>query len=527
MDEQELQNRNERDGSFVNHDEVQPAAVPAVTPDAMPGIQQTVVIPGDSNVLQQTAITPDATPVMQPAYMPMMQASDMSAENNRNEKEANKAPKAKKAGFGATLGKAVAVALVFGLVSGLIFTGVLYSGTKLLGVSSEAEEAMREMEEAREEERRKEAQEADDKQEADDTSSVDASKVIGGSGVIQQGASSADYVMVDVSDVVDAVMPGIVAITNTGSVTYEGFWGMEQTYETESCGSGIIVGQDEQYIYIATNNHVVSGAKSLAVTFCDDAVVEGEIQGTDASDDLAVVRVAIKDIDEDTRSAIMIAQLGDSTTLKVGEPTIAIGNALGYGQSVTTGVVSALGRSATTQDADGNVVVNNNLIQTDAAINPGNSGGALLNGKGEVIGINSVKYSDTDVEGIGYAIPISDAREMIEQLIATGVAYDVSTPYLGIQGKDMVDVSGNPAGVGIAVIIEGSGAEESDIRVNDILIAIDGEEVDSMTTLKEILKNYQAQDVVEVTVLRKDGRGYEQMDIKVRLSSAQELNMTK
>ncbi|MDD6504964.1 MAG: trypsin-like peptidase domain-containing protein [Lachnospiraceae bacterium] len=412
-----------------------------------------------------------------------------------------------KSGFGVTLAKTAAIALVFGLVSGLMFTGITFAGTKTIGASGSALES--------------------DASSGGENGNSSGSSAGGNSdGALQQTSTGHAADLLDVSAVVDAVMPSIVAITNTGTVTYQSFFGMSQSYETESCGSGIIVAQDDENIYIATNNHVVADAKSLAVTFFDDTVADGEIQGTDASDDLAVVRVRLKDIDDSCRAQIKVATLGNSDELKVGEATIAIGNALGYGQSVTTGVVSALGRTVTVSDSStGATIVNNNLIQTDAAINPGNSGGALLNAKGEVIGINSVKYSDTAVEGIGYAIGMNDAMEIIDQLIETGVAYDMHTAYLGIQGKDMVDVSGNPAGVGIYSVMEGSGAAEADIQQNDILVALDGKRVDSMDNLKTILKDYSAGDQVKLTLLRRQDNGYDQLEVEVRLSSAQEVNV--
>lgn len=426
--------------------------------------------------------------------------------------EPNKPKKEKKNSFGKTLGKTVAIALVFGLVAGSVFTGISYAGSKALGITNSA--ISQNVEEHDSEGPKVEASENKADKEKENT--------------LQTTSTGSAKDLTDVSEIVDEVMPSIVAITNTSTVTYQGFFGQSQTYESESCGTGIIVAQNSDYIYIATNNHVVANAKSLAVTFCDDSVVEGVIQGTDASDDLAVVCVAISDIDEETYHKIKVATLGDSDALKVGEATIAIGNALGYGQSVTTGVVSALGRTVTvTDNSTGTAIVNNNLIQTDAAINPGNSGGALLNAAGEVIGINSVKYSETSVEGIGYAIPMNDAMEMINQLISTGSAYDTHTAYLGIQGKDMVDVSGNAAGVGVYSVMEGSGASKVDIRQNDIIIALDGKNIESMENLKEILTDYKAGDVVTLRILRRSIDGYEQHEVQVELSSASELNIAQ
>jgi serine protease Do len=325
-----------------------------------------------------------------------------------------------------------------------------------------------------------------------------------------------------VSDIVDEVMPGIVAITNTSVVSYQSFFGGVQQYESESCGSGIIIQEDSDYLYIATNNHVVSGAETLSVQFVNDTSVDGEIQGTYAASDLAVVKVALKDIDSDTLSQIRLVTIGDSDSLKVGEGTIAIGNALGYGQSVTTGCVSALGRSITvSDDTTGTTTTCNNLIQTDAAINPGNSGGALLDGSGALIGINSAKYADTDVEGIGYAIPINDAMKIITALIA-GDSLEQKA-YLGIKGSDVSsDVAsayGLPQGVYVKEIYENSGAADAGICQGDIITAVDGTEITSMTELQTLLVGCSAGDTVTLTVWRMNN-GYQSMEVDVTLSDA-------
>jgi serine protease Do len=295
-----------------------------------------------------------------------------------------------------------------------------------------------------------------------------------------------------------------------------------QQYEAESCGSGIIIEQDSDYLYIATNNHVVSGAETLSVQFVNDTSVDGEIQGTYAASDLAVVKVALKDIDSDTLSQIRQVTIGDSDSLKVGEGTIAIGNALGYGQSVTTGCVSALNRSITvSDDSTGTTTTCNNLIQTDAAINPGNSGGALLDASGALIGINSAKYADTDVEGIGYAIPINDAMRIISALIA-GDSLE-QTAYLGIKGSDVSsDVAsayGLPQGVYVKEVYEGSGAADAGIRQGDIITSIDGTEITSMTELQTLLVGYSAGDTIKLTVWRMNN-GYQSMEVEVTLSDA-------
>ena len=276
---------------------------------------------------------------------------------------------------------------------------------------------------------------------------------------------------------------------------------------------------------MVTNNHVVSGATTLTVQLSDESTVNCEIQGTVVTNDLAVVKVELKNIEQDTLDVIKVATVGDSEALKVGEPTIAIGNALGYGQSVTTGVVSALGRTVSTTDSTtGATITNTNLIQTDAAINPGNSGGALLNSKGEVIGINSVKYADTDVEGIGYAIPMSDAMDIINQLIENGAVTDAQTAYLGIQGNDVSSsvssAYGIPEGVYVHEVIAGSGAEDAGIRKGDIITGLDGQSVASMDILKGMLEAYEAGDTVTLTIERLGESGYEEKQVDVVLSPA-------
>lgn len=436
----------------------------------------------------------------QQAYRQAMAQPQPQMNNQKKKKEK------KPGGFGSTLAKCAAIAVVFGLVAGGIFTGVSYAGVKLLGISTEASADA--------------VGTAGDKNSSgvknDSSSQTPVSVDTTSTGVAKD--------LLDVSDIVDEVMPSIVAITNTSVVTYQSFFGGYQQYEAESRGSGIVISQDSDYLYIATNNHVVSGAETLSVQFYNDATVSGEIQGTFASNDLAVVKVALKDIDSDTLSLIRQITIGDSDSLKVGEGTIAIGNALGYGQSVTTGIVSALHRSITVQDeTTGATTTCDNLIQTDAAINPGNSGGALLNAYGELIGINSAKYSDTDVEGIGYAIPITDAMEIINALIAGESLEKVQTAYLGIGGGDVYDdvaaAYGLPKGVYVKEVYEGSGAAEAGICQGDIISGIDGKEITSMTELQNALMDYSAGDTVTLTVWRMNN-GYQSMEVSVTLSDA-------
>ena len=316
------------------------------------------------------------------------QGTQPYGQNQQKKKRKEKVKKEHgKGGFGVKLAKCAAIALVFGLISGSVFAGT----NQLLGTKwSNSESAKTEAS-------------------LNKSSSGDTVKAANTS-------SKAVTDLTDVSDIADNVMPSIVAITNMSEKQVSTWYGYTASQPQESCGSGIIVSQDDQYIYVATNNHVVSGAQSITVQFSDDSTVAAEVKGTDAGSDLAVVAVPISDISADTLSTIKVATLGNSDDLSVGQAAVAIGNALGYGQSVTTGVISALNREVSVENEDGSTTTNE-LIQTDAAINPGNSGGALLNAKGEVIGISSVKYSDTSVEGMGYAIPINTASPIIEKLI--------------------------------------------------------------------------------------------------------------
>ena len=406
-----------------------------------------------------------------------------------NPKPEKKKRERKPGGFGKQLAKCAALALVFGLVAGGVMTGVNYASGKVLGTTN--------------------------------AGNVQASLTTGDDSTVQPTAISSSYVATDVSDIVDEVMPSIVAITNVSQTEYQSFWGQSKTYESTSCGSGIIVSQDKEYLYVATNNHVVEGANSLTVTFANDDTVSAEIKGTDPSTDLAVVKVALSSIKDDTMSEIKVATLGSSDTLKVGESCIAIGNALGYGQSVTTGVISALNREVSVSDSSSSTNYTAELIQTDAAINPGNSGGALLNTAGEVIGINSVKYSDTSVEGIGYAIPMDTAKPIIEELITKEKVDESNSAYLGIVGVDVTsDVAKTynmPTGVYVAQVMEGAAAEQAGIQKGDIITKFDGKDVTSMEELSYNMQYYAAGTTVDVVIERSSNGQYEEQTISVTL----------
>lgn len=316
--------------------------------------------------------------------------------------------------------------------------------------------------------------------------------------------SSGDVVTSDITKIAQNAMPSVVSITNISIQQVQNFFGGVREQEIPSAGSGIIISQNDTELLILTNNHVVEGSDTLTVSFIDEESVEAAIKGTDASRDIAVVAVKLEDIKESTMEAIAVATLGDSTKLQVGEPAIAIGNALGYGQSVTTGIVSATKRMLEGFDSE--------LIQTDAAINPGNSGGALLNARGEVIGINTIKVASSGmnnvgVEGMGYAIPISDASDVIKELMnretRTKVADD-EKGYLGIQGVDVTSDSAEmynmPTGVYISSVIKGGGASKAGLSKGSVITGLEGTTIDGMTTLQEQLQYYRAGETVKVTV---------------------------
>ena len=333
-------------------------------------------------------------------------------------------------------------------------------------------------------------------------------------------SQSSSTVTSDVSDIVNNAMPSVVAITNMSVQEVQSYFGGTQQQESTSCGSGIIIGKNDSELLIVTNNHVVEGAETLTVSFANETSVEASIKGTDSSKDLAVVAVPLDSIDDDTMNAISIITLGDSDKLQVGEPVIAIGNALGYGQSVTTGIVSALDRNLDMEGFD------SKLIQTDAAINPGNSGGALLNANGELIGINTAKVNANAVEGMGYAIPISDATSVIENLMnrETRTKVDESEQgFLGIEGYDVTSEKAEmysiPTSVFVRSVEDGSAADKAGITAECIITKFDGITIDSMSTLQSQMQYFKAGDKVEVVieVPNKSGTKYEEKTVTVTL----------
>ena len=330
----------------------------------------------------------------------------------------------------------------------------------------------------------------------------------------------------DVSQVVEEAMPAVVAVASTAVYQTPDFgfgWffgGGSQSYEVPSSGSGIIIGENDTELLIVTNNHVVQDTVSLKITFVDDAAVDAAVKGTDTDTDLAVISVPLDQIPQETKEKIAVARLGDSDGLKVGQGVIAIGNALGYGQSVTVGYVSALNREIKTSDGNARV-----LLQTDAAINPGNSGGALLNMKGEVIGINAAKYSSTEVEGIGYAIPVSGVQDILDELMNRKTRSEVAEEkrgYLGIQGttvdEDAAAAFGMPKGVYVYKILKDGAAADSQLREKDIITKLDGMTVKSMQELQKFLKGYEAGETIELLVQRQEDGQYKEIQIPVTLT---------
>ena len=342
----------------------------------------------------------------------------------------------------------------------------------------------------------------------------------------------------DVSEIVSEALPSIVSIT-TKSVqevqNYFGMYGMygyapqQQEQEVEGSGSGIIVGKNDDELLIATNYHVVEGADTLSVAFTDGNAVEASVKGFDEERDLAVVSVSLDDVEDDTMDAISIANIGSSDDLKVGEQVVAIGNALGYGQSVTTGIVSAKNRR---MDSDNNTVTDGsddssdgvNLIQTDAAINPGNSGGALLNMEGEVVGINSAKLASTEVEGMGYAIAISDVTDILQNLMnetSRDKLDDSEHGVLGIEGSSVsseaVQMYGIPAGVFVKKVTEGGAADKAGLKANSVITEFNGKTVSSIDQLIEYLSYYEPDEEVELTVQVPHGTSYKEETVKVTL----------
>jgi serine protease Do len=424
----------------------------------------------------------------------------------------------KKWGAGAKAALAVALAAIFGICAGVGAYGVR-------NVVQDRQEQAQSKESSSDSATLKSSEDSNSTAKADadtdnnNSSQSDSASTEQGAVALTTAQDDTASTVTDVSGIVAKAMPSIVSVYN--NFTESGnFMGQTYSQQETATGSGIIVAKTDTELLIATNNHVVESADSLKVQFIDNKTANAAIKGTDSSNDLAVIAVNLSDISSDTLDKISVATIGDSDALKVGEPAIAIGNALGYGQSVTTGVISALNREIQMSDTESNT-----FIQTDAAINPGNSGGALLNSKGEVIGINSNKIGATEVEGMGYAIPMSRAEPIITKLMNQETKTKVSEDeqgYLGISGvsvtEEVASAYSMPEGVYVAQIIDGGGAADSDLAKGDIITAVNDTSISSMDDLKAQLEYYKAGTEITLTVQRQDGSGsYKETSVKVKL----------
>ena len=372
--------------------------------------------------------------------------------------------------------KVISLALVFGIVASVAFQATNLVADRFLGTTESRE-----------------------------VKSVDNTKI---------SQSTGETAKSDIASIAEEVMPSVVSITNLSVQQVQSFFGGIQEQESKSVGSGIIISQNDSELLIITNNHVVEGNETLTVSFVDEESVEAQVKGTDATKDLAVIAVQTKEIKDTTMDQIKVASLGNSDQLQVGESVIAIGNALGYGQSVTSGIVSATGR-----ELDG---IDEKLIQTDAAINPGNSGGALLNANGEVIGINTAKVATDTVEGMGYAIPINTAKPIIDQLIKQKTVDKSEQAYLGISGQtissDMAAQMDMPQGALVRQVVRNSPAQKAGISAGDVIISFDGATVSTMEGLKSKIESKKAGDTVKVAVKRQNQMGtYEKKTFSVKL----------
>ena len=417
----------------------------------------------------------------------------------------------KKKNFGRTIAKTVCIALVFGVVAGAAFQGTNFVGQKLFGDKVTAPVSQ--------------------------DASADTAAPEVGTVQPQTGNSGSEDSAASVSAIVKQCMPSLVAITNVSVKEVQNYWGFgwysqPQQQESTSTGTGIIIGQNDSELLIVTNNHVITGATNLSVVFSVDegkdgtTPVEAQIKGSDATKDVGVIAVKLSDIPAETMSAIKTATIGDSSQMQVGDQVIAIGNALGYGQSVTKGIVSALDREVTLQNDDGSTI-SNKLIQTDAAINPGNSGGALLNMKGEVIGINEAKLSSNYVEGMGYAIPISDVEGIIGDLQTRSEVDSEKMGYLGVTCQDVTsDIAQQydiPEGVYLKSVVAGCAADKAGLKKGDILTRFDGMGVTTYDTLRDRLQYYEAGETVEVTVQSPENGSYVEKTVSLTLSTKAEV----
>ncbi|MCH5266869.1 MAG: trypsin-like peptidase domain-containing protein [Lachnospiraceae bacterium] len=444
----------------------------------------------------------NTNPQMRNNYYPGPQ-ENVPQQKSTTQKRSSGGSKTSGGSFGKKMLVSVACAIVFGLVAGVCFQGVRYATDRFMPKAASSRTQL------------KSTSDMSDKV-------VDATQG-------NSTPSASQVGMTDVSGIVEQTMPAIVAITSTtqGANYYDLFGQQYQGRDTTSCGSGFIVGQNDKELLIATNNHVIEGAKTISVQFIDEEVYEATVKGTDSSNDLAVIAVPVSKVKKDTMNKIRIADLGSSDDLKVGEMAIAIGNALGYGQSVTVGYISAKDReisAADSNNAQSSATIK--AIQTDAAINPGNSGGALLNMQGQVIGINSAKIAASEVEGVGYAIPISVANPIIEELMNKEILKDDEKGYLGISGQTVTDEVARfnvPNGVYVSEVAKNGAADKAGIKQGDVITALNNMEVRSIESLQEKANSYRKGTEVEITIQRSDAGTYKEQKLKVTLQGSESL----
>lgn len=426
--------------------------------------------------------------------------------------DANPSKKKKKSGFGKKAVSVACLGLVFGVTAGAVFSVPAYIGVRQLNQAKAALE---------------QAQADSNASGAQGSGSLSTTT----DGLTTSNAAySKNTADADIAAIAKNCLPSVVSITNKGVTEVQTFFG-RYLQDTEGSGSGIIIGENETELLIVTNYHVVSGSNELTVVFSydensdDPSIVTAKIKGYDADKDLAVIAVPLSDVTDEMRSQIKVATIGSSSDLELGQEVVAIGNALGYGQSVTTGIISALNREVTVSDDNGGTITNK-LIQTDAAINPGNSGGALLNMNGELIGINSVKVSSSSVEGMGYAIPISDVQSIIEELMlkeSRDVVSESAQGYLGLSGTDVTNEINEtydlPLGVFITKIYEGSPAEKAGLAKGNIITKFDGQTIKTWNDLVTILTYYRAGETVDVTAMVQDANGYVEKTFSLMLGT--------
>ena len=470
---------NDNDESLYYHNYENEQGEP-VTPPVQPKAPEEIP---ETPAEEEQMTPPPAEPRPQPAWQAAPEEPEI--------------PKKKKDSFGKKLLKKAAAALVIGAVAGGAFLGVVSAGFQIFGIGK-VEQTVAEVQKAPN----------------------------------QQLAASTVKDSIDVTHIAEECMPSVVSITNKGVQEIRSWFGTYQQ-ETSGSGSGIIIGENSTELLIVTNYHVVADSTELSVYFSFDEeqeeqnVVSAKIKGYDSQKDLAVISVKLSDIPSETKAKIVIATVGDSSQLKVGEQVVAIGNALGYGQSVTTGIVSALNREVSVSGSNGEVITNR-LIQTDAAINPGNSGGALINMRGEVIGINSVKLASQEVEGMGYAIPITAVEEIIGDLMNKETRDKVPTEKAGYLGIECLSVTSDaaqmydmPVGVYVKSVVPGSAAERAGLKAGDVIIKLDGSSIASDQELIEALGYYEAGETVEIVAKTRE-TGYQEQTFSVVLGSRAE-----